>query len=164
MMRALGVPSGCVYLEISEQHELLPRQDLDHLISAYRSQGYHIALDDYGVGFGHMRALFLTNPELVKIDRFFFQGIERDAKRQLFVRRLTEFAHEIGAKVVAEALESEQAVTSALSLGVDYLQGFVLHRPSHSIHRDLVVDGHRIRLARRRGGRRRSALTRELRC
>ena len=128
-----GLAPGQVCLEISEQHELLPRNHVERLLSAYREQGYSLALDDYGVGFGQMRTLFLANPQVLKVDRFFVSGADQDPKRQFFLRKLCDFAHALGIDIVAEGVETLAEMAICRELSFDMLQGYALRRPQPKI-------------------------------
>ncbi len=134
LLTAAGLEPGQVCLEISEQHEVVPRAHVERLLCAYREQGYALALDDYGVGFGQMRTLFLTDPQVLKVDRFFVTGADVDVKRQFFLSRLCDFAHALGIEVVAEGVETAAELAICRELGFDIVQGYALRRPQDDIH------------------------------
>ena len=140
MIDHLGLEPGVVVLELSEQHEIVPEERIQRLLDVYRSQGYRIALDDYGVGFAGLRALFLTEPEMIKVDRFFVKDLHVDTKKQEFLSRLVEFAHDNLACVVAEGVENHLEAKACIHLGVDYLQGFYFHRPTFDLQQALAFN------------------------
>ena len=140
MLKYYNLETGRVYLELSEQHEILPRKQIDLLLKSYRSQGYLLALDDYGVGFAGLRTLFLTKPEIIKVDRFFIDGIDQDERKQQFMKHLTVFAHDNDIKVVAEGVETAGEIKMCLSLGADYLQGYAILRPTPNWDGKIKVD------------------------
>ena len=106
LIAAVGLEAHQVCLEISEQHQLIPARHVAATLELYRAHGYGVALDDYGVGYGQLRSLFLTSPDVLKIDQFFVSQVDQDPKRRLFLRRLCEFGSELGATVVAEGVET----------------------------------------------------------
>ena len=53
-----------------------------------RDYGMRIALDDYGVGNSNLQLWAEMQPDLVKIDRYFFRGIGQDDRKQNMVRAI----------------------------------------------------------------------------
>ncbi|MCC9624535.1 GGDEF domain-containing protein [Thalassospira sp. MA62] len=125
-----GLERDTIYLEISERHEISNAQYLKDILVRYRSQGFKIAIDDYGSGFAQLRALYECEPDIIKIDRFFIDGLDRDRRKELFVTQITAFAHMIAAKVVAEGVETREEFLCCRRLGCDLVQGFFVAHPS----------------------------------
>jgi EAL domain-containing protein (putative c-di-GMP-specific phosphodiesterase class I) len=117
-------PLDGVLLELSE-HE--PVEDYDALTAAlapYRARGLHVAIDDVGAGFSSLRHIVLTDPDVIKLDRSIVAGVAEDRVLTTLVRSLVDFAHDCGAGVVAEGIETAADVTVLPSLGVDHGQGW----------------------------------------
>jgi EAL domain-containing protein (putative c-di-GMP-specific phosphodiesterase class I) len=66
---------------------------------------------------------------MVKIDGSFVQGLEHDRMSQSIVRAVTEIGHQQGLAVVAEWVSSQAMLGILRDMGIDYAQGFALHRP-----------------------------------
>ncbi len=99
------------------------------LISGLRTLGCRVALDDFGAGmssFGYLKNLEL---DMVKIDGSFVQELATDRMSQSIVRAVTEIGHQQGLKVVAEWVSSAEMLDLLREAGVDYAQGFALHKP-----------------------------------
>ena len=99
------------------------------LISRLRDLGCRVALDDFGAGmssFGYMKNLAL---DMVKIDGSFVQELATDRMSQSIVRAVTEIGHQQGLEVVAEWVSSLDMMALLGEMGVDYAQGFALHKP-----------------------------------
>ena len=140
LLQHCQLETGRVYLELSEQHEILPQRQIELILKSYRSQGYFLALDDYGVGFAGLRTLFFTKPEILKIDRFFIDGINQDVRKQQFMKYLIEFAHAHKIAVVAEGVETPSEIDMCLALGADLLQGYGIKRPTTHWSEGLTID------------------------
>ncbi|MFP4442282.1 MAG: EAL domain-containing protein [Spirochaetia bacterium] len=64
-----------LYFEISEHHEFEDVSWSQEIIDAYKEKHFRIALDDYGSGYSGLQLLYHSDPDLIKIDRFFIEGI-----------------------------------------------------------------------------------------
>ncbi len=53
------------------------------ILEAYHSQGFKIAVDDCGTGFSGLQLLYYTEPDYIKIDRFFIQNMDNDPKMNM---------------------------------------------------------------------------------
>lgn len=130
LLRKAGLERDTIFLEISERHDISNAQYLQDILTRYRSQGFKVAIDDYGSGFAQLRALYECEPDIIKIDRFFIDGIDRDRRKELFVSQITAFAHMIAAQVVAEGVETREEFLCCRRIGCDLVQGFFIARPS----------------------------------
>jgi EAL domain-containing protein (putative c-di-GMP-specific phosphodiesterase class I) len=86
-LKSLNVESSFITFEISEKHQINPLKNLKKLFRHYEKQDFQIAIDDYGSGFSSMELLYHTDPEYVKIDMFFIQGIDKNIKKQIFLKK-----------------------------------------------------------------------------
>ena len=88
------------------------------------------ALDDFGSGYNSERALLTLGPDFVKVDMSLIRGIDTDLNRQSMVRSMSAYAHERDICVIAEGVETLGEAQCVVTLGVDYIQGYFLARPS----------------------------------
>ena len=65
----------------------------------------------------------------LKIDGQFVTGVIDDPLDDVAVRCFVEVAHVIGLSTVAEFVESEAVLERLRKIGVNFAQGFHLHRP-----------------------------------
>lgn len=99
------------------------------ILQTLRESGVTIAIDDFGTGFSSFSYLTECQFDYLKIDREFISGIEAGSRRYAIVKMMTDLAHTLGVKVVAEGVETEYEVHVLKSLGVDLLQGFFFAKP-----------------------------------
>jgi EAL domain-containing protein (putative c-di-GMP-specific phosphodiesterase class I) len=120
-----------VYLEITESaaftHYDLCMSVLKELCSR---SGVHLVVDDYGAGHSNLARILDLNPKIVKLDGALIRGIAKDQRRQLMVRHMVALCVDLGAKVVAECVETVEELKAVADLGVHYAQGYVLARPA----------------------------------
>lgn len=117
-----------VVVEITEQADLSD-DFLEKLNLRREKTGLKIAFDDYGTGYSNTANLIRYNPEYIKIDRSLITDIDRDTKKQQLVAAVTGFAQENGIKSLAEGIETSSELATAISLGVDLIQGYYTSRP-----------------------------------
>lgn len=125
----LGPQSVC--LEIAEAQPLGGRE-LERL-PPFRARSFALAIDDFGTGHSGLRMLYETQPEQIKIDRFFIAGIAQDNKRKLFLSTIVDLAHVLGISVVAEGVESEAEFLTCKEIGCDLAQGYFIGHPTQEV-------------------------------
>jgi EAL domain-containing protein (putative c-di-GMP-specific phosphodiesterase class I)/GGDEF domain-containing protein len=124
--------SGFIYFELSEKHQMLGGMDPVSCIDALKRHRYRIAIDDFGSGYSGLQLLYHSEPELIKVDRFFIDGIQNDAKKKLFVSNVVNMAHIMGIMVVAEGVESAEEYHVCRDVGCDFVQGYLVQRPTQN--------------------------------
>src|SRR5207244_4886205 len=91
--------------------------------------GVRVAIDDFGTGFSSLGHLRNFPVDVIKVDRSFIQGVERNAKDAAITANLASLAHALGLVATAEGIESETQRASVRELGCDHAQGFLFARP-----------------------------------
>jgi EAL domain-containing protein (putative c-di-GMP-specific phosphodiesterase class I) len=124
-----GVPAQKICFEITETVAVRNLLKVVHMIERLRHAGCMIALDDFGAGmssFGYLKNLPV---DMIKIDGSFVRDLDTDPMSRTIISAITQIGHQRGLKVVAEWVSAKHMLKSLHSLGVDYGQGFALHRP-----------------------------------
>jgi len=106
-----------------------------------RAAGVRIAVDDFGAGYASLVRLQALRPDIVKIDRSLLAALTSDSPTPLLTG-VAQLAHQIGAIVVAEGIETDAQLAAAIAAGCDAVQGYLLGRPtSPNGCLELVHDG-----------------------
>ena len=92
--------------------------------------GVHLVVDDYGAGHSNLARILDLNPKIVKLDGALIRGIDKDPRRQMMVRLMVALCTDLGAKVVAECIETVAELKAVADQGVQFAQGYVLARPA----------------------------------
>ena len=124
-----GVEPSRLCFEITETEAVRNLARAVRFIERLRNIGCLVALDDFGAGmssFGYLKNLPV---DVIKIDGSFIRDLDGDPMNRSIVDVITEIGHQRGLDVVAEWVGSESVVATLRALGVDYGQGFALHRP-----------------------------------
>jgi len=133
ILKQYNLPKDTICFELSEKYEFVNPREVAKVLKTYRSQGFNIAMDDYGVGFSGFQMLYYAEPEFIKIDRFFIEDISKDTKKRLFVSNIVSIAHLLGIIVIAEGVETESEYFICRELGCDLVQGYLVQRPQTDI-------------------------------
>ena len=129
MLKQYGYSHNDICFEISEKHPFHDGMDVPKTFSAYRRQGYKIAVDDCGIGFSGLQLLYYAEPDYIKIDRFFIQNMGNDPKKRLVVSTIVNFAHFMGSLVLAEGVETLDEYSQCKEIGCDMIQGYFVQHP-----------------------------------
>ncbi|TKA91208.1 EAL domain-containing protein [Guyparkeria sp. SB14A] len=125
-----GVDPARVIFEITETAAILNLDQAERLIGAMRRIGCRFALDDFGGGFLSFEYLRRLNPDIVKIDGRLIDDLSHDPVAAVIVAAIAQVSRVMGAQTVAEWVETDDQYDKVIEVGVDYVQGFLLHRPT----------------------------------
>ncbi len=135
LLRVLRAGSGARKLgtfcvEISEQQVVGDPLALRERIDSLRQTGIVIALDDVGFGRSSLETLLVLEPDVIKLDRAFIQGLNLHPGRRSNVQRLMGFAGVLKAEVIAEGIENEEERGALVDCEVSLGQGFLWGPPT----------------------------------
>ncbi len=120
-------------LEILESENIVDFTLIRNFIHAMQAQGVQIAIDDFGSGYSNFTYLLEFKPDYIKIDGSLIKDIATVEESYILVRTITNLAHELGIKVVAEYIENEAIYNKAKRLYIDGYQGYFLGAPNSSM-------------------------------
>lgn len=129
-----GIEAHRVTFEITESVAIGSLDQASQLMQAIQALGCRFALDDFGSGYASYAYLRKLPVEDVKIDGAFIRNIALSKEDQIFVRAITEMAHGMRKRVIAEFVEDEEIVEILTELGVDFAQGYHIGRPQPARH------------------------------
>jgi len=129
-----GVAPSRLCFEITETEAVRNLARAVRFIDRLRSVGCQVALDDFGAGmssFGYLKNLPV---DVIKIDGSFIRDLDTDPMSRSIITAITQIGHQLGLDVVAEWVSTEAITDTLRELGVDYGQGFALHRPERVLY------------------------------
>ena len=88
-----------------------------------------VALDDFGTGFSSFEYLTALDFNWLKIDRAFIIDALTNKKTRSLYTGIVSMSRDIGVRVVAEGIETQEQYDFVRDLGVDEIQGYLLSRP-----------------------------------
>jgi EAL domain-containing protein (putative c-di-GMP-specific phosphodiesterase class I) len=116
--------------EITETAAVSNFNKTREMVSKIRALGCRFALDDFGAGFSSFNYIKNFPVDYLKIDGQFINNLAVDEADQVLVKSMIEVAHSLGKKAIAEYVSNVEILRVLKALGVDYVQGYLLGKPS----------------------------------
>ena len=107
--------------------------NLDLVIDVARRMRLHniaISIDNVGAEWPALMGLRHFPFVELKVDHQFVSGAADDRLKQSVCRRIVEFAHDHGARVVAQGVETRADFLTAHGIGFDLVQGYLFGKPT----------------------------------
>lgn len=126
-----GLQPGHLIIAVSEHDTATDESGLLGVLDQLRGVGAGLAIDHFGVGYSNLARLEALQPDIVKLDRALVAPLLNAPARTLLLRRIIELAHDLGAAVVAEGVDTDALRVALADLGCDAVAGAVLaaHAP-----------------------------------
>ncbi|MBY6196494.1 putative bifunctional diguanylate cyclase/phosphodiesterase [Vibrio hangzhouensis] len=133
-----NVPSGKLYLELTETRLLSPDSESIATLKRLRELGLLLSLDDFGTGYTAFSQLTHYPVDCIKIDRTFVSQID-DFSGQSIVNIILAISEIHGLQVIAEGIETQLQQDYLLQRDCILGQGYLLSKPiSHDEFVELV--------------------------
>lgn len=126
---ALGVHPAQVCFEITETAAVANLTQTARLIGEIKEFGFRFALDDFGSGMSSFGYLKYLPVDYLKIDGVFIRHVLADEVDAAMVEAIARVAGVMGIQTVAEYVESRAIRDLLARFGVDYGQGYAIHKP-----------------------------------
>jgi EAL domain-containing protein (putative c-di-GMP-specific phosphodiesterase class I) len=125
-----GVEPSQVCFEIAESAVANNLEAARRFVGVLQGMGCQFALDDFGSHLGSFSSLKNLPMDYLKIDGSFMQNLARDSVSQAMVAATIKLARSLNFKVIAEQVEDAAGLDAARNIGVDYVQGYAVGRPT----------------------------------
>jgi len=123
------IAPALIVFEITETSAISNMARAERLIGRLRQQGCRFALDDFGTGVNSLSYLKCLPVSYAKIDGSFTRDLLSNDRAAAMVETIVQISKALGIESIAESVESLAVADRVRELGVDYVQGFVAHRP-----------------------------------
>ena len=124
-----AVDPRLIELEFTESALSLHADRLEEQLQRIRGLGLQLAIDDFGTGYANLNYLKRIPATTLKIDQSFIRSMLSDARDRAIVPTMIRLGHDLGQRVVAEGIESDEIYQLLLACGCDEGQGYVIARP-----------------------------------
>lgn len=129
LLKKWGVQPWRLVLEITESSMMANPARALATLEKLNDIGVQIAIDDFGTGFSSLSYLKQLPVDKLKIDKSFVMHMNEDDSDAMIVRSTIDLAHNLGLEVVAEGVESGEALELLHILDCDAAQGYFISRP-----------------------------------
>ncbi|MDC7220884.1 MAG: EAL domain-containing protein [Spirochaetales bacterium] len=129
ILEKYAVSGEDIHIEITESIILKNEDYIIATLNELREQGFSIFLDDFGTGYSSMSYLQRLPIDAVKIDKSFVMNMIEQKQSRILAKTILDMSRNLEYSVIAEGVETEEAVEMLKNWGCDYLQGFLFSRP-----------------------------------
>lgn len=119
-----------VVIEVTERSAIRDYRAFRQTLHDLKAMGFKIAIDDCGSGYATLEAVAELQPDYLKVGHSLFHDVEKDPIRRRLVDLIARCAETIGAKTIAEAIETEEQLQICKDVGIDAGQGFFFAQPA----------------------------------
>jgi diguanylate cyclase (GGDEF)-like protein len=130
VLRATGLEPRLLQLELTESVTLNGATTVGEAMDRLAALGVSLAIDDFGTGYSCLSYLPRLPFDELKIDRSFVNELGERREVDAMVHSLVMLAHNLGMKVIAEGVETEEQMALITEIGCDEVQGYLLGKPT----------------------------------
>ncbi|MGB6328981.1 MAG: EAL domain-containing protein [Halarcobacter sp.] len=123
-----------VILEIVESEGIEKFEEVGDFIRKAKLIGCKVAIDDFGTGYSNFEYIINLNVDFLKIDGSLIKDIHVNENIKLTVSTIVNFAKVLGIQTVAEFVHCQEVQDIVESLGIDFSQGYLFHKPEEFIN------------------------------
>ena len=134
VLQDTGLEARYLELELTESMVMHDAAKLVAMLDELKDLGVQISVDDFGTGYSSLSYLKRFPVDRLKIDRSFVEHIATDPDDATIVRTIIALGHNLGLKVVAEGVETEEQLRFLRSNLCDEAQGYLMGRPVSARH------------------------------
>jgi diguanylate cyclase len=124
-----GVPAELLELEVTESALMSEPARAQQILERLAGMGVRISIDDFGAGYTSLSQLKTLPVSELKIDKSFVLSMTEDLDNAMIVHSVIDLGHSLGLSIVAEGVETDQALTALKDFGCDVAQGYLMSRP-----------------------------------
>jgi EAL domain-containing protein (putative c-di-GMP-specific phosphodiesterase class I) len=129
LLTAAGPIAGRILVELTETADIEDVACAAESVAGLRTVNIPVCIDDFGAGSAAFRYLREFRVDYVKLDGAYVRGALHNAREHGFLLSMVELANFVGAKVIAETIETEPQAKLMREVGVEYGQGWLFGRP-----------------------------------
>jgi diguanylate cyclase (GGDEF)-like protein len=129
LLAAERLPSDAFNFEITESTLMHDSARAIEVVHRLRGMGARISIDDFGTGYSSFSYLQQLSVDEIKVDMSFVLGMVECADDATIVRTTVALGHNLRLEVVAEGVETSEALVMLREMGCDLAQGYWLSRP-----------------------------------
>jgi EAL domain-containing protein (putative c-di-GMP-specific phosphodiesterase class I) len=99
------------------------------VLTRLRLKGYSLSIDDFGTGYSSLVELQRLPFTELKIDKSFVTDLMANKANMHIVRAIINLGRNMGLSLVAEGVETKDAMDNLTHLGCEHIQGYLISKP-----------------------------------
>ncbi len=129
ILEKYGVSPSCIDFEITETASISSKSVIFFNIRKLIDYGFKFSLDDFGQGNSNLMYVVEMPISTIKLSMEMIKEYFTNAKAKMAVKAVVALAHGVGISVVAEGIETKEAMDATIREGVDFVQGYYFAKP-----------------------------------
>ncbi|HEY3424651.1 MAG TPA: EAL domain-containing protein [Negativicutes bacterium] len=129
ILQETGLSPTLLELEITETVLMDSFESNVQKLETLKAMGIKISLDDFGKGYSSLNYLKQLPITTLKIDKSFIDDITSDNVNAAITSSIIMLAHEMGLKVIAEGVETQEQFNHLNDKNCDMIQGYLISKP-----------------------------------
>lgn len=125
-------PANRLKIEITETVFFEYHDRAVEMLHELRAMGVETDIDDFGTGYSNLGYLVRLPISTLKIDRSFVMMMSENLANREVIRTVMSLAANLGLRVVAEGIETEEQRETLLEMGCDFGQGYLFAKPMNA--------------------------------
>jgi diguanylate cyclase (GGDEF)-like protein/PAS domain S-box-containing protein len=138
-LQQAGVTSDMLELELTESSLMENVESNIQIIDELSHSGFLLSVDDFGTGYSSLSYLKRFNIDKLKIDQSFVRDITSDHDDAEIVTTIIAMGHNLGLRVIAEGVETQEQLDFLRARGCDEIQGYLISRPKSAEEIDAML-------------------------
>ena len=118
-----------IHIEITERLLMNNPNNARETLEACQQDGMLISIDDFGTGYSSLSYLHHFPIDILKIDRSFINNMVDDKNALELVKSIIDLSHNLGMKVIAEGVETQEQSNMLKNMNCDQMQGYYYAKP-----------------------------------
>ncbi|MBL7003813.1 MAG: EAL domain-containing protein [Gammaproteobacteria bacterium] len=123
------LPPELLEIEVTEGLLLEDSEEVQINLKKISNKGIRLSMDDFGTGYSSLSYLNKFSFNVLKIDRSFVSGIEKNPKDAELARVIISMAHGLNLEVIGEGVETVAQYDFLSSNKIDLIQGYLFSQP-----------------------------------
>jgi EAL domain-containing protein (putative c-di-GMP-specific phosphodiesterase class I)/DNA-binding response OmpR family regulator/GGDEF domain-containing protein len=128
-LAATGLPAAALELEIAEASLIDAPPEVQDRLTALRSIGVRVAIDNFGSGHSSLGQIRRTQFDCMKLDRSLIADLCTDLGAMGVTAAVVAMARALRIRSVAEGIEDAATLEMIRAVGCDEIQGHYISRP-----------------------------------
>lgn len=118
-----------IHLEVTESLLMEAPEPAKLALEKCREFGIDVSIDDFGTGYSSLSYLHYFPIDTLKIDQSFVRAMSKHKASLVLVKSIISLAKNLGMKVIAEGIETQEEAKIIRDLGCEWVQGFWFAKP-----------------------------------